>query len=241
MLSERQIDLLSAIIKEYIDSSEPVGSLDLVKKYNLKFSAATVRNEMAKLIDDGFLQMPHTSSGRIPTPMAYRFFLEEVMEEEDVPVLQEIAMKQKMWPTRFEFEKLLRNSVLSLADLTKELAIATTKDGHVIHAGAVNVLDNKEFWDINVAKSALYLLDNYELLEKIFQKSPFGATDIKCVIGDELGYDNLDDCCVVFSNYDLGERSGYVAVLGPSRMNYARVIPAVRYTKNLIEELAGSW
>ncbi len=242
MLTERQIDLLSAIVREYIQSSEPVGSIELVKKYNLTFSPATVRNEMGRLIDEGFLQMLHTSSGRVPTPMAYRFFLTDIMEEEEVPVLQEIAMKQRLWPNRFEYEKLLRNSVLSLADITKELSIATTRDGHVIHAGAVNVLDNKEFWDINVAKAALYMLDNYEMLESIFQKTQFTQDDVKVVIGEELGFENLDDCAVIFTEYNSGgEKGGYIAVMGPARMNYSKIIPAIRYTKNLIEELTGSW
>jgi transcriptional regulator of heat shock response len=240
MLSERQINLLNAIITEYIDTSEPVGSQVLVHKYNLKYSPATVRNEMAKLHEEGFLEMLHTSSGRIPTPMAYRLFLNELMEEEELPVLQEVAMKQKLWPSRFEFEKMLRQAVIALAEATKELAIATTSDGHVVHAGAVNVLDNKEFWDIEVAKATLFLLDKHEILEQIFKKAAEGQ-DIRCVIGDEIGLDKLGNCGIVFSEYNLGNKSGYVAVLGPSRMRYHRIIPSVRYTRRLLEELSGSW
>jgi heat-inducible transcriptional repressor len=241
MLTDRQIQLLATIIKEYIDSSEPVGSIELVKKYNLSFSPATVRNEMSHLLDEGFLGMVHTSSGRVPTSMAYKYFLEELMEEEEVPVLHEIAMKQKLWPNRFEYERLLRNAVLSLADITKELSIACTSDGHVVHAGAVNVLDNKEFWDINVAKAALNLLDNNELLDNIFAKADFGSNEVKCIIGEDIGYENLENCAIVIAQYKAGERSGNVGVIGPARMNYSKIIPAVRYTKNLLEELTGSW
>jgi len=241
MLSDRQIQLLNAIIKEYIETSEPVGSQVLVKKYKLKYSPATVRNEMAKLLEEGFLDMLHTSSGRVPTSMAYRLFLNELMEEEELPVLQEVAMKQKLWPTRFEFEKMLRQAVLALAETTKELAIATTSDGHVIHAGAVNVLDNKEFWDIEVARATLHLLDRFELLEQIFNHAAESA-GIKCVIGDEIGQDKMDSCGIVFSEYNINpDRKGFVAILGPARMRYHQVLPAVRYAKRLIEELGGSW
>jgi transcriptional regulator of heat shock response len=240
MLTDRQIQLLNTIIKEYIDSSEPVGSQVLVKKYNLKCSAATVRNEMAKLIDEGFLEMLHTSSGRVPTPMAYKLFLHEMMIEEELPVLQEVAMKQRLWPSRFEFEKLLRQAAIALSDLTKELALVTTADGHVVHAGAVNVLDYREFWDLDVARAALHLLDRYELLERIFN-SVTDEGEIKCVIGDEIGQEKLGECGIVFSKYATSGRTGCVAIIGPARMKYQQVIPAVRYTKNLIEELGGSW
>src|SRR3989339_1586946 len=81
MLTERQIKLIEAIINEYINTSEPVGSVELVDRYNLKFSAATVRNEMARLIEMGFLQMLHASSGRVPTKSAYRFYLTDLMDE----------------------------------------------------------------------------------------------------------------------------------------------------------------
>ena len=240
MLSDRQIQLLQAIVNDYIENAEPVGSVEVCKKHNFHCSAATVRNEMAKLIDLGFLEMLHTSSGRVPTKMAYRLYLEELMEETQLPVLQEVAMKQRLWGNRFEFEKLLREAVLALAENTKLLSIATTNDGYITHAGAVNVLDNKEFWNIDVAKSALLLLDNYELLSKVFQASPFGG-EVRYVIQEEMGYENLEKCAVVFAPYNIGKVSGFVAVLGPSRLNYPKVIPIIRYTKKLLEELGGSW
>lgn len=240
MITERQAQLLTAIIKEYIENSNPVGSETIADKYKLRCSAATIRNEMAKLLEMGFLEMMHTSSGRVPTPIAYRYFLDELMQEEELPVLQEVAMKQRLWPSRFEFEKLLRQAAIALSDATKELALATTQDGHVVHSGAVNVLDYKEFWDIEVAKAALYLLDRYEILDEIFKKAPYGG-EVRCVIGNEFGIQNLEPCSIVFSPYSAANKNGYIAVLGPARMRYPSVIPAIRYTKKLIEELAENW
>lgn len=240
MLSDRQIQLLQAIISEYIQSAEPVGSIEIVSKYNLRCSAATIRNEMAKLIDLGFLEMLHTSSGRVPTRQAYRLYLDQIMEENEVPVLQEVALKQRLWTNRFQFEKLLHEAALALAEQTKLLSIITTNEGHVTHAGAVNVLDHKEFWDIDVAKAALSLLDNYELLDKVFQNAPVGS-EVRCLIEEEIGLDKLDQCTVIFAPYNTGKRSGNIAVLGPSRLDYSTAIPVLRYIKNLIEELGGSW
>lgn len=240
MISDRQIQLLNAIINEYTDTSEPVGSVEVVKKYNLKYSPATARNEMAELIEMGFLEMIHTSSGRVPTAMAYRLFLDQIMEESDMPVLQEVSMKQRLWPSRFEFDKLLRQAVVSLADNVKELALATANDGYITCAGMVNILDHKEFWDIDVARTALNLLDRHELLEEIFNKAPF-SNEVRTVIGTEMGMENLENCAFVFSSYQAGNKSGHIAVFGPARMKYENVVPAVRYTKGLIEELGESW
>jgi transcriptional regulator of heat shock response len=240
MISDRQIKLLNAIITEYIKTAEPVGSVEVVKKYNLKYSPATARNEMAKLLDLGFLDMLHTSSGRIPTPMAYRLFLDQIMEEEELPVLQEVAMKQRLWPHRFEFEKLLRRSVVTLSENIQEAALATTSDGYITTAGLVNILDHKEFWDIDVARTGLNLIDRYELLEEIFHKAPY-TRDVRTVIGVEIGIENMENCALVFSPFQAGNKSGHVAVFGPSRMRYDTVIPAIRYTKNLIQELGESW
>lgn len=240
MITNRQIKLLNAIISEYIKTAEPVGSVDIVKKYNFKYSPATARNEMSRLLDMGFLEMLHTSSGRVPTPMAYRLFLEEIMEENELPVLQEVAMKQRLWPCRFDFNKLLKESVTTLAESAKELAVTTSNEGYVTYAGAVNILDHKEFWDIDVARTTLHLLDRYELLEEIFRKAPYGK-DVKTVIGTEIGIENMESCAVVFTPYTLGNKKGHVAIIGPSRMQYNSVIPSIRYTKNLIEELGESW
>jgi transcriptional regulator of heat shock response len=241
MLTERQINLIQAIIDRYIETSEPVGSVEIVKNYNLSCSAATIRNEMAKLIELGFLEMLHTSSGRIPTRTAYRLYISELMQEEELPVLQEVAMKQRLWPNRFAFERLLRETVLALSENTKLLSIATTEDNYVAHAGSVYVLEHKEFWDIDTAKTALILTDSYDLLNKLFSSIPNPNREVKSLIEEELGVENLKRAALVFVPYKGGSKNGYIGVLGPSRLNYASVIPSIRYARDLLEELGGSW
>jgi len=239
-LTERQIQLLRAIIDEYSESSEPVGSKTVVRKYSLKVSPATIRNDMAALLEDGFLEMMHTSSGRIPTAQAFRFFIEELMEEEEMPVLQEVAFKQRLWPQRYEFEKMLRNSVLSLAEATEHLALAITNDGFMTTAGVSNILDSSEFWNIEVAKTALDFLDRAETVERIFSDLDKGQ-EVTVAVGKEIGLPNMDHCALVFAPFNTGKKVGYISIFGPARMKYATVIPAVRYTSDLIEELVSSW
>lgn len=80
ILKDRKKKILEAVIKDYINSAEPVGSRTLSKRYDLGVSPATIRNEMADLEEMGFLIQPHTSSGRIPTQKAYRYYVDEIMQ-----------------------------------------------------------------------------------------------------------------------------------------------------------------
>src|SRR5260221_13522235 len=90
-LSPRQIQILKAIIEEYIATAEPVGSETLDKKHNLGVSPATIRNEMVRLTDMKLLAQPHTSAGRSPTPTAMRYYVEQLMKPRDMSVTEEVA------------------------------------------------------------------------------------------------------------------------------------------------------
>jgi heat-inducible transcriptional repressor len=149
-------------------------------------------------------------------------------------------MKQRLWPNRFEFDRLLRQAIVSLSENAGEMAIGTSDGGYITNSGTVNILDHKEFWDIDVARTALNILDRTELLEEIFNRTPFG-NDVKTIIGSEIGIENMENCAFVYTKYNTGNKSGFVCVFGPARLKYETVIPAVRYTKNLIEELGESW
>jgi len=240
-LTDRQIKLLEAVINEYLESSEPVGSQRIVERYKIPCSAATIRNEMADLMERGFLLMAHTSSGRKPTPLAYRFFIQELLEEDEIPVLQEVAIKQRMWPVRFELEKLLKQASLALSDTTHELAFATTNDGFSLYTGAANILDYAEFWDISIAKGALAILDRFEIMNEFLTKASYGEKEVSILMGDELEIAGLSESAFVFSKYDTRGKGGFVGVLGPSRMHYNKIIPTVRYVKSLVEELTSGW
>ena len=92
-LTPRQIQILKAIIEEYIATALPVGSETLDKKYNLGVSPATIRNEMVRLTDMKMLQQPHTSAGRSPTPEALKYYVDELMKPHDISVTEEVAVK----------------------------------------------------------------------------------------------------------------------------------------------------
>ena len=94
MLDERKKKILQAVIDEYIQSAEPVSSGSIAGKYSLNYSSATIRNEMADLEKEGYLDKPHTSSGRVPSALGYRLYVDELLKEDNIS-LEEIVCYRK--------------------------------------------------------------------------------------------------------------------------------------------------
>ena len=88
MLDERKTKILKAIIRNYLETGEPVGSRTISKDSDLNLSSATIRNEMADLEEMGYILQPHTSAGRIPSDKGYRFYVDHLIEEKDNEVTQ---------------------------------------------------------------------------------------------------------------------------------------------------------
>ncbi len=240
-LSDRRKQLLKAIIDEYIDTAEPVGSEHIVEKYNLGVSPATVRNEMVTLTNEGFLKQPHTSAGRIPTSLGLKTYIGTLMKETALAVKDEVTIKESLWEQRFQFHKLLRAAARELSIRTGSLAIAYSEDGEFFYAGASNILDIPEFYDIDLTRTVLNLVDEQSNLSAIFDRA-VGDTDVQILLGDELGSDYLEYCGVVFSPFGSGKKNaGVIGIIGPSRMQFNRVIPTVRYFGGLLSELSRNW
>lgn len=242
-LTERRKELLKAITEEYIETGEPVGSQNLVEKYNFKVSPATVRNEMAALTEMGYLTQPHTSAGRQPTNIGLRYFLENLMEKVELPVLQEVALKQRVWQDRFEISKMLSSAAAALSDVVGTLVVISLEDGRSASSGAVKVLDYSEFFDIDVTRAVLHLIDHIDLLRELKQKGA-GEADAgyRILLGEEIGLSNLQACGMVFSEFLTKEnQKGMIAVVGPIRMNFPQVLPAVKFSAQLLSEIGGSW
>lgn len=235
-LTPRQIQILKAIIDEYITTAEAVGSETLEKKYDLGVSPATIRNEMVRLTDMGMLNQPHTSAGRSPTPVALKYYVTQLMKPKDLSVAEEVAVKEKIWNYRLELDKLLREATRALADKTKALAITATNDGDLYYAGAANILEMPEFYDYQLTHALFGTLDEYGFWWRVLEKhtDPFSI-----LLGEDLS-GILNQCGFVYHRFNTPHVSGAIGVVGPSRLNYPYVIPLVRYMGDLIDEFAGS-
>ncbi len=124
MLDERKKRILQAIVDEYINTAEPVSSGAIVRKYGLDCSSATIRNEMVELEKGGYLDKPHTSSGRIPSAQGYRFYVDELLKEDDIS-LEEIKYIQSKLETRVnEIEELTKIATNTLSEITHYTSVA---------------------------------------------------------------------------------------------------------------------
>lgn len=239
-LTQRQVEILKSLIEEYIETAGPVGSETLEKKHNLSASPATIRNEMVRLTDLGYLKKPHSSAGRVPTPEGMRFYVRQLMREKDLSVAEEVSLKEKVWDYRAKSDRFLRALTKSLADRTKTLAIATTEDGNLYLAGYANILDMPEFFDIDVTKNLLESLDEMDAIQSMFA-GVIGDEEIHILLGDDLGPKMKGPYGCVFMHYKTPKHMGEIGVIGPSRLNYTNIVPTVRYFGDLISEIANDW
>jgi heat-inducible transcriptional repressor len=240
-LTQRQVQILKSLIEEYINTAEAVGSETLEKKHNLSASPATIRNEMVRLEELGYLKKLHASAGRIPTAIAMKFYVKQLMKEKELSVAEEVALKERVWDYRDRVTQCMHAVVRSLADKTHALAIATTNEGDVYTAGYANILDMPEFFDIDITKNLLSALDEFEILQSVFGMV-HDEDDIHILLGEELGPRLKGPYGFVYTNYQTPlHMKGEIGVLGPTRLNYTSVIPTVRYFGDLVEEIAKGW
>lgn len=236
-LTERQVKILKAVIDEFVETAMPVGSETLEKKFNLGVSPATIRNEMVKLDKEGFLKQTHTSSGRTPTPIALKYYVSNLMKQENLTVTEEVAVKEKVWDYRSKFERLLQEATRELASRTKLLSISTTKEGDFYSSGAGNILESPEFFDIDLTRAILSCLDRYDYWQGLVQKVLEGDDPIHILLGEELGTEIFGPCSFIYTNFLTDSRSGVIGVVGPSRLKYSKIIPLVKYFGDLIQEI----
>lgn len=124
MLTERQRLILKAIVDDYIRSAEPVGSRSISKRDDIGFSPATIRNEMADLEELGYLEQPHTSAGRVPSTLGYRYYVDHLLKQQDNDIEVD---KAKIHSFLFEelnrMEQVIQHAALALSNLTNYTSI----------------------------------------------------------------------------------------------------------------------
>ena len=125
-LDERKVTILKAIIKTYLETGEPVGSRTISKYSELKLSSATIRNEMSELEDMGYLEKPHTSAGRIPSPQGYRLYVDELMERPADNAEDGNALQNSVLTKVRELDHLIQEAGKLLTSLTNYASVAIT-------------------------------------------------------------------------------------------------------------------
>lgn len=334
-LDARKRKILEAVIIDYISTAEPVGSRTISKKYELGVSPATVRNEMADLEELGLLEQPHTSAGRIPSDLGYRYYVDCLMRKKDVEDKIKKHIKKSFSKKAKQIEDVIENTNKTLSTMTNytSLVIApkadknslqmiqlifvepgktliviitdagvenkfidvpqsvtkedldivtmllnqklkglTTEDwdknilrelqsnlikqqkiyiqtidllGSILNTqtenkvylgGALNILNQPEFMDVDKARSLLTLLEQEDLNNLIKNNLKEG---VSVKIGSENTCEGIQDCSLITATYRLdGNVLGTIGVLGPTRMQYSHVVSIVDYLSKVLSRLA---
>jgi transcriptional regulator of heat shock response len=243
MTSDRRLEILRAIVDEYVQTQEPVGSKAIAEKNSLGISPATIRNEMALLEEEGLITQPHTSAGRIPTDRGYRLFVDKLAAVKPLSNAERRAIETFLSESH-DLDELMKRSAKLLADITKQVAVVTYP--------ILGDLQNREKMAIsgtaNLARSGdgsslsnvLEALEEQVVLLRLLNDA---QNTVHVTIGSEQPDANLQTTSLVTVGYGLDANPvGALGVLGPTRMDYAGSMAAVaavsRYIGRFITESA---
>ena len=243
-MTNRQREILYAIIEEYAELATPVGSVTLAKLFDC--SSATIRSEMVKLEAMGYITQPHTSAGRVPTDAGYRLYVNSLQEkidhEEEVGSGPRIDIEKEDRPTRALATRIqaqtradyaIRMAVDSLVNLTSNLGLATIGD-QIYISGFGNLFSQPEFLQAAQVQAVGKLLDNIK--PWLMEVQPNEAINV--YIGTENPIGKASNVSLIISRFrsPYSDRS-YIGVLGPTRQSYKRVMSLVRHAGIMLEDI----
>lgn len=232
-MTNRQQKILDAIIEQYAEVASPVGSTLLAKLFNV--SSATIRSEMAELERLDYITQPHTSAGRVPTDKGYRFYVNNLSEQKE-KLLPE-GRAEKALAARVQQagapERMIRNAVDTLVELTHNLGLATIGNQLYI-SGLGNLFGQPEFIQSNQVQQVARLLDNLEpWLREAAPNKPLSV-----YIGHENPIGRSAGASLIISRFrsPFSDRS-YIGTLGPTRQSYRDVMALVSRAGQELEEV----
>jgi heat-inducible transcriptional repressor len=242
-MTDRQREILYAIIEEYAELATPVGSVTLAKLFDC--SSATIRAEMVKLEQMGYIMQPHTSAGRIPTDAGYRLYVNSLQENLDNDSKKKDDSQEsvntdrtaKALTTRIQAQSradyAIRTAVDSLVELTGNLGLATIGEQLYI-SGFGGLFSQPEFIQNTQVQAVGKLLDNIKpWLQEV---QPNEAINV--YIGSENPVGKTSNVSLIISRFrsPYSDRS-YIGVLGPTRQSYKRVMSLVRHAGLMLEDI----
>ena len=239
-MNTRQRQVLSAIVELYTKTAIPVGSQALLEHFQFPVSSATLRNDMVELEAEGYLYQPHTSAGRIPTDAGYRFYVEEMMGDEDLSREDQRRLQKELLIMKAKQARTGRSTARLLSALSGNLAVSGLIDKEEFYDfGMKELMEKPEFQEIDELCRLVETLDSLdEKLDGIMLKLKDGETHI--FIGDENPIKEISNCSMVVAPYkDKDGEQGVLAIIGPKRMDYAKNKSLIEYMKRMLGSSLG--
>ncbi len=340
-LNERERTVLHYVVRDFIETATPIGSRYISKRHEdvLGLSSASIRNVMSDLEYLGYINHPHTSAGRVPTDVGYRFYLDSLMRVDDIPTTEQQAIREALTSREAE-DELLRESSRIMGKISRQLCVISSprlasgtlerlelvpiagtrvmvvisiKSGLVrtmmlevaseiarekleeiarslnerlagltieeirstyaerlrdgtgddtglirlfidsvgkllpppgsekLHiGGADSIIGQPEFVNPSEFRSVIELINDEEIIIHVLAKHESPPPGVRVAVGEENKERKLSPYSVITASYAAGEVTGTIGLIGPRRMNYARVIPLVDYVARTISEMFGS-
>ena len=237
-VQDRKDRILGIVVNEYIRTINPVSSGLIAEKHKMDLSSATIRNILAELEEEGYLTHPHTSAGRVPTEEGYRYYVDHLMYEIALLEEQKQRIKNEYQQERKNLEYLLEKTSKVISDFTHYTSIVTIEgpEGRVFCNGTRYVVEFLDYSDLSKIREILTLLEEKEKILQLINCTL--RKKIQIFIGHEIACRNIEDCSMAVSAYQLHNgRTGRIAVLGPKRMDYGKVVSALDYVCDLMKDL----
>lgn len=222
VVTKRQHKILDTIIQEYIRSARPVSSRLLDEKYDFGIKPPSLRIEMQRLTQQGYITQPHTSAGRIPTDKGYRFFVDELLSK----ILSRLKVFNDLSESLIEHYtnsslKEWGELVKKLAEVSDSLVVGFFENTDIIlKEGWEQILKKPEFKEKSVIFDFTRFLQDFERwLGRIKLDD-----DIKVYIGRENPFRRAEEFSTIITRCCIGKKEGVISLLGPKRMRYDKNI-----------------
>ena len=209
-LNERKLNILKAIVKDYIDTAEAVGSRSISKRYDLGISAATIRNEMADLEELGYLIQPHTSSGRVPSEKGYKLYVNSLMGSTELSDEEKIIIEKCIKQNVSNIKDLIHETSKLLSQLTNYTTVAVTK-------GLVNQSNIKHIQLVSMNNNEILLIvvtDKGDIKNAYISNDSYLEQSKLNLISDNLtkrlegkSITEIDNNLIAFIKYEISEYS----------------------------------
>jgi len=242
MITDRQEKLLNFIIKEYVKTAKPVGSALVAKKGDFDLGPASLRSEMCELEQAGYLSHLHTSGGRVPTDKAYRYFVNNLIQNDNFEPATEEKRKIRTAINSTEDPRLLNKSIAQvLSDLSDSIVITKISNAPDFYkVGLSSLFEFPEFKEMERIFEVTNIFDRFESIFDKIEEHFFGQLndEFQLLIGGENPLRNIRDETMILAKYDLPEGlMGSLTMIGPMRMDYGKNISLVKYTTEQLNQI----
>lgn len=221
-MKDRTLQILTALIEDFVESATPVASKKLLMDRHFDISSATVRNEFAVLEEIGLIKSPHVSAGKIPTQKGYRFFVDELLyDEKEEQLVRSLFEKHIQEYHLAKTKEVIFDMLRLLSQLSGNVAFVNINNDKTAYLGLSNVLRSPEFLlQPEKAAQIVEIFEGQQRFQSMLNSLDINQGDVKIFIGEENLLEEISSCAMLVTKFSSQGIHGSIGILGPMRMRY---------------------